>query len=76
MAHLGEKPPLIVLSHGGPTAATSPVLDMDIQYWTSRGLAVLDVNYRGSSGYGTSYRRALECKWGVIDVEDCVYGAL
>ena len=76
MAPLGEKPPLIVLSHGGPTAATSPVLDMDIQYWTSRGLAVLDVNYRGSSGYGTSYRRALEGKWGVIDVDDCVYGAL
>lgn len=75
-APLGEKPPLIVLSHGGPTAATSPMLDMDIQFWTSRGFAVLDVNYRGSSGYGTSYRRALEGQWGVADVDDCVYGAL
>ncbi len=71
----GEKPPLVVRGHGGPTGATSPSFNLGIQYWTSRGLAVLDVNYRGSTGYGRPYRAALDGQWGVADVEDCVYGA-
>ncbi len=70
-----EKPPLLVLSHGGPTSAASSALNLKIQYWTSRGLAVLDVNYRGSTGYGRGYRKKLEGAWGVADVEDCVNGA-
>ena len=71
----GETPPLIVRSHGGPTGATSSSLNLSIQYWTSRGFAVLDVNYRGSTGYGRPYREALYDNWGLVDVEDCVYGA-
>ena len=71
----GEKPPLLVLSHGGPTAATSGTLNLKIQFWTSRGFAVLDVNYRGSTGYGRDYRRQLEGRWGVTDVDDCIAGA-
>lgn len=71
----GAKPPLLVLSHGGPTAATSSALNLRIQFWTSRGFAVLDVNYRGSTGYGRNYRRQLEGRWGVADVEDCIAGA-
>ncbi len=71
----GELPPLLVKSHGGPTAATSTSLAWEIQYWTSRGFAVLDVNYGGSSGYGRSYRRRLEGQWGIVDVDDCVNGA-
>ncbi len=74
-APASEKPPLLVKSHGGPTGATSAVLNLGIQYWTSRGIAVLDVNYRGSSGYGRAYRDALKGKWGLVDVEDCLCGA-
>jgi dipeptidyl aminopeptidase/acylaminoacyl peptidase len=71
----GERPPLLVISHGGPTMATTDVLDPRIQFWTSRGFAVLDVNYGGSSGYGRAYRDRLKGRWGVVDVQDCVNGA-
>jgi dipeptidyl aminopeptidase/acylaminoacyl peptidase len=67
-----ERPPLIVISHGGPTASTSARLNLEVQYWTSRGFAVVDVNYGGSSGYGRAYRRRLAGKWGIVDVADCV----
>ena len=69
-----ERPPLLVLSHGGPTSATSAGLSLAIQYYTSRGWAVLDVNYRGSSGYGRDYRTALNGQWGILDVTDCEDG--
>ena len=72
---LAEKPPLLVKSHGGPTGATTALLTFSIQYWTSRGIAVLDVNYGGSTGYGTEYRRRLNGTWGITDVDDCVNGA-
>jgi len=71
----GEKPPVIVISHGGPTSMASNTLKLATQYWTSRGIGVLDVNYGGSSGFGRDYRNALEGQWGVIDVDDCVAGA-
>ncbi|NEP88909.1 MAG: S9 family peptidase [Okeania sp. SIO2C2] len=70
-----EKPPLLVKSHGGPTAATSSSLSLKIQYWTSRGFALLDVNYGGSTGYGRDYQQRLRNNWGVVDVDDCVNGA-
>ena len=72
----GELPPMIVISHGGPTGATSATLDLETQFWTSRGFAVLDVNYGGSTGYGTEYRRRLNGSWGIVDLDDCVNGAL
>jgi dipeptidyl aminopeptidase/acylaminoacyl peptidase len=70
-----EKPPLIVISHGGPTSSSSASLKYSIQYWTSRGIAVLDVNYGGSSGYGRAYRERLTGRWGIVDVDDCANGA-
>ncbi|MDQ2692639.1 MAG: S9 family peptidase [Chloroflexota bacterium] len=72
----GEKPPLLVFSHGGPTGSTSTVLNYGIQYWTSRGFAVLDVNYGGSTGYGREYRQRLNGNWGIVDVEDSCKAAL
>lgn len=74
-APVDEKPPLLVKSHGGPTAATSASFSPSIQYWTSRGIAVLDVNYGGSTGYGREYRERLKNNWGIVDVDDCVNGA-
>jgi dipeptidyl aminopeptidase/acylaminoacyl peptidase len=71
-----ELPPLLVFSHGGPTGASSSSLDLRIQFWTSRGFAVLDVNYGGSTGYGRHYRNLLRGRWGIVDVEDCANGAL
>jgi dipeptidyl aminopeptidase/acylaminoacyl peptidase len=74
-APAGERPPLIVISHGGPTSATVTTLRLNTQYWTSRGFGVLDVNYGGSTGYGRAYRERLNGQWGVIDVDDCANGA-
>ncbi|HWN99222.1 MAG TPA: S9 family peptidase, partial [Blastocatellia bacterium] len=70
-----ELPPLIVISHGGPTGATSTTQKLNIQYWTSRGFGVLDVNYGGSTGYGRAYCERLVGNWGIVDVDDCVNGA-
>ncbi|UJA19465.1 S9 family peptidase [Thermoleophilia bacterium SCSIO 60948] len=67
----GERPPLIVLSHGGPTGNSTDEFDLEIQFWTSRGIAVCDVNYGGSTGYGRRYRKRLEDAWGIVDVADC-----
>lgn len=64
-------PPLVVKSHGGPTAATSPRFNLKIQYWTSRGFGFVDVNYGGSTGYGREYRQRLYKNWGIVDVDDC-----
>ena len=74
-APASERPPLLVKSHGGPTTATDSALDLSVQFWTSRGFGVLDVNYRGSTGYGRKYRERLYGQWGVIDVVDCISGA-
>jgi dipeptidyl aminopeptidase/acylaminoacyl peptidase len=67
--------PVLVKSHGGPTSATSSALSLARQYWTSRGIGLLDVNYRGSTGYGRAYRLKLAREWGIADVDDCVAGA-
>jgi dipeptidyl aminopeptidase/acylaminoacyl peptidase len=72
---VGERPPLIVISHGGPTTAARAVFDLRVQYWTSRGFAVVDVNYGGSSGFGRPFRESLNSRWGVVDVEDCIAAA-
>ena len=71
----GELPPLLVESHGGPTSAATTSMSLGIQYWTSRGIAVLDVNYGGSTGFGRAYRERLKDKWGIVDVDDCANGA-
>lgn len=70
-ATVDERPPLLVLSHGGPTSSCSPSLNPRIQYYTSRGWAVADVNYGGSTGYGRAYRERLRDSWGLVDVHDC-----
>jgi dipeptidyl aminopeptidase/acylaminoacyl peptidase len=74
-APAGEAPPLVVKCHGGPTASASSSLSLGIQYWTSRGIAVVDVDYGGSTGYGRAYRERLKGAWGVVDVDDCVNAA-
>ncbi len=71
----GTRPPLLVKIHGGPTSATDSVFSMKIQFWTSRGFAVFDINYRGSSGFGREFRNLLNRNWGIADVMDCVMGA-
>ena len=71
----GELPPMIAMAHGGPTAAARSQLNLALRFWTSRGFGVVDVNYRGSSGFGRAYRKALYGRWGVADVEDCVAAA-
>jgi dipeptidyl aminopeptidase/acylaminoacyl peptidase len=74
-APAGELPPLLVISHGGPTSAAHPTFDLHIQFWTSRGFAVADVNYGGSSGYGRAYRERLNGRWGIVDVADVISAA-
>ena len=76
VAPAGERPPLLVTCHGGPTGVATMQLDLWTQYWTSRGIAVLDVNYGGSTGYGRDYRERLVGEWGVVDVDDSTNGAL
>jgi dipeptidyl aminopeptidase/acylaminoacyl peptidase len=71
----GERPPLVVVSHGGPTSSATPVLNHAIQYWTSRGFGVVDVDYGGSTGYGREYRQRLVGSWGIVDIDDCVAAA-
>ncbi len=74
-APTAERPPLIVILHGGPTGSTDTTLSLARQFWTSRGFALFDVNYRGSTGYGREYRNKLNGRWGIVDVEDTVHGA-
>ncbi|MBV8826862.1 MAG: S9 family peptidase [Hyphomicrobiales bacterium] len=71
----GEKPPLVVHCHGGPTAAATSTLDLGIHYWTSRGIAYVDVNYGGSTGYGREYRDRLHLTWSILDLDDCINAA-
>ncbi len=71
----GELPPLIVVSHGGPTSMSTDAFSIRVQWWTTRGFAVADVNYGGSTGYGRAYRQRLDGQWGVVDVADCVAAA-
>ena len=73
---VSERPPLLVKTHGGPTAAASSSLNHSNQYWTSRGIAELEVNYGGSTGYGRAYRNRLKKRWGIVDVDDATNGAL
>lgn len=73
---LNQKPPLVVMIHGGPTSQAKGCFQLKQQFWTSRGFAVLDVNYGGSTGYGRTYRHSLNRNWGIVDVEDCENGAL
>lgn len=75
VAPAGERPPLLVTIHGGPTSAARPQLSLSTQFWTSRGIAVVDVNYGGSTGYGRPFRRQLDGQWGIVDVDDCVAAA-
>ena len=75
IAPAAERPPLLVMSHGGPTGSTGTILRYAIQFWTSRGIAATDVDYGGSTGYGREYRKRLEGSWGVVDVDDCVNAA-
>jgi dipeptidyl aminopeptidase/acylaminoacyl peptidase len=70
-----EKPLLLVMIHSGPTASAGSSMKLAVQYWTSRGFAVVDVNYGGSTGYGREYRERLNGQWGIVDVEDCIYAA-
>ncbi|NEU80209.1 prolyl oligopeptidase family serine peptidase [Nostoc sp. UIC 10630] len=75
IASAGSKPPLLVMCHGGPTAASDDTLNLSKQFWTSRGIAILDVNYGGSTGFGREYRDRLKGKWGIIDIDDCINAA-
>jgi dipeptidyl aminopeptidase/acylaminoacyl peptidase len=75
-APAGERPPLLVFSHGGPTFETEALFDPRLQYWASRGFAVVDVNYGGSTGYGRAYRQRLNGRWGIVDMQDCTHAAL
>ncbi len=75
VAPAGERPPLLVTIHGGPTSAARPQLSVGTQFWTSRGVAVVDVNYGGSTGYGRPFRRQLDGQWGIVDVDDCIAAA-
>lgn len=75
-APAGSLPPLLVKSHGGPTSAADSTLRLEIQFWTTRGFAVVDVNYGGSTGFGRAYRQRLDGQWGIVDVADCTNAAL